>query len=153
MHRRQWRETTGAVCANFIVLLLPQDYPSLALITEKMSENNINLIFAVTNPVVALYQVRSSAVDTIPSCYNIIAQKTKNANINENKYPLLIRSSVFREVHWTSLFFKKKKMKHSWKLHWKSLFAHYSDTEGDKVSFSKTRNTSTSNWCQTVFYT
>lgn len=35
----------------------PQDYPSLALITEKMSENNINLIFAVTNPVVPLYQV------------------------------------------------------------------------------------------------
>uniref|UniRef100_A0A674AEB0 Integrin beta n=1 Tax=Salmo trutta TaxID=8032 RepID=A0A674AEB0_SALTR len=28
------------------------DYPSLALITEKMSENNINLIFAVTSPVV-----------------------------------------------------------------------------------------------------
>lgn len=26
-----------------------------------MSENNINLIFAVTNPVVRLYQVRSSA--------------------------------------------------------------------------------------------
>lgn len=36
---------------------LSQDYPSLALITEKMSENNINLIFAVTNPVVPLYQV------------------------------------------------------------------------------------------------
>lgn len=34
-----------------------QDYPSLALITEKMSENNINLIFAVTNSVVTLYQV------------------------------------------------------------------------------------------------
>uniref|UniRef100_A0A4W5N300 Integrin beta n=1 Tax=Hucho hucho TaxID=62062 RepID=A0A4W5N300_9TELE len=33
------------------------DYPSLALITEKMSENNINLIFAVTNNVVPLYQL------------------------------------------------------------------------------------------------
>lgn len=42
--------------------LVLQDYPSLALITEKMSENNINLIFAVTNPVVPLYQVRTSAV-------------------------------------------------------------------------------------------
>ncbi|XP_041830995.1 integrin beta-3a [Melanotaenia boesemani] len=31
------------------------DYPSLALITEKMSENNINLIFAVTKYVVPLY--------------------------------------------------------------------------------------------------
>lgn len=39
------------------VRFVPQDYPSLALITEKMSENNINLIFAVTNPVVPLYQV------------------------------------------------------------------------------------------------
>lgn len=31
------------------------DYPSLGLITEKMSENNINLIFAVTQYVVPLY--------------------------------------------------------------------------------------------------
>uniref|UniRef100_A0A671MSJ7 Integrin beta n=1 Tax=Sinocyclocheilus anshuiensis TaxID=1608454 RepID=A0A671MSJ7_9TELE len=34
------------------------DYPSLALITEKMSENNINLIFAVTSHVESLYKVR-----------------------------------------------------------------------------------------------
>ncbi|XP_068192612.1 integrin beta-3a isoform X1 [Antennarius striatus] len=32
------------------------DYPSLALMTEKMSENNINLIFAVTSFVVPLYK-------------------------------------------------------------------------------------------------
>ncbi|CAJ1076232.1 integrin beta-3a [Xyrichtys novacula] len=32
------------------------DYPSLGLMTEKMSENNINLIFAVTNYVLPLYQ-------------------------------------------------------------------------------------------------
>ncbi|XP_013878237.1 integrin beta-3 [Austrofundulus limnaeus] len=32
------------------------DYPSLALITDKMSENNINLIFAVTSYVVPLYK-------------------------------------------------------------------------------------------------
>uniref|UniRef100_A0A665UU57 Integrin beta n=1 Tax=Echeneis naucrates TaxID=173247 RepID=A0A665UU57_ECHNA len=38
------------------------DYPSLALITEKMSENNINLIFAVTNPVVPLYQNYSELI-------------------------------------------------------------------------------------------
>ncbi|XP_074512312.1 integrin beta-3a [Sebastes fasciatus] len=31
------------------------DYPSLALMTEKMSENNINLIFAVTDYMVPLY--------------------------------------------------------------------------------------------------
>ncbi len=35
-----------------------QDYPSLALITEKMSENNINLIFAVTSHVESLYKVK-----------------------------------------------------------------------------------------------
>uniref|UniRef100_A0A674ADC5 Integrin beta n=1 Tax=Salmo trutta TaxID=8032 RepID=A0A674ADC5_SALTR len=38
------------------------DYPSLALITEKMSENNINLIFAVTSPVVPLYQNYSELI-------------------------------------------------------------------------------------------
>uniref|UniRef100_A0A4W5N8M7 Integrin beta n=1 Tax=Hucho hucho TaxID=62062 RepID=A0A4W5N8M7_9TELE len=38
------------------------DYPSLALITEKMSENNINLIFAVTNNVVPLYQNYSQLI-------------------------------------------------------------------------------------------
>uniref|UniRef100_A0A8C8DLK9 Integrin beta n=1 Tax=Oryzias sinensis TaxID=183150 RepID=A0A8C8DLK9_9TELE len=38
------------------------DYPSLALITEKMSENNINLIFAVTNSVVTLYQNYSELI-------------------------------------------------------------------------------------------
>ncbi|KAL4659297.1 integrin beta-3 [Arapaima gigas] len=32
------------------------DYPSLALLTQKLSENNINLIFAVTKHVVPLYQ-------------------------------------------------------------------------------------------------
>uniref|UniRef100_A0A665U0R2 Integrin beta n=1 Tax=Echeneis naucrates TaxID=173247 RepID=A0A665U0R2_ECHNA len=38
------------------------DYPSLALITEKMSENNINLIFAVTNYVVPLYKEYSKLI-------------------------------------------------------------------------------------------
>lgn len=37
--------------------LCHQDYPSLGLITEKMSENNINLVFAVTNYVLPLYKV------------------------------------------------------------------------------------------------
>lgn len=36
---------------------MTQDYPSLALITEKMSENNINLVFAVTSFVFPLYKV------------------------------------------------------------------------------------------------
>ncbi|XP_039596750.1 integrin beta-3a [Polypterus senegalus] len=38
------------------------DYPSLALLTEKMSENNINLIFAVTSPVVDLYRNYSELI-------------------------------------------------------------------------------------------
>uniref|UniRef100_A0A8D0CIR9 Integrin beta n=1 Tax=Scleropages formosus TaxID=113540 RepID=A0A8D0CIR9_SCLFO len=38
------------------------DYPSLALINEKMSENNINLIFAVTSHVVPLYQNYSELI-------------------------------------------------------------------------------------------
>ncbi|XP_034045957.1 integrin beta-3a isoform X2 [Thalassophryne amazonica] len=38
------------------------DYPSLALMTEKMSENNINLIFAVTPHVVPLYLEYSNLI-------------------------------------------------------------------------------------------
>ncbi|KAM9784077.1 integrin beta-3-like isoform X2 [Syngnathus typhle] len=38
------------------------DYPSLALLTEKMSENNINLIFAVTKYVVPLYKEYSQLI-------------------------------------------------------------------------------------------
>ncbi|XP_028310664.1 integrin beta-3a [Gouania willdenowi] len=38
------------------------DYPSLALLTDKMSENNINLIFAVTNLVVPLYKEYSKLI-------------------------------------------------------------------------------------------
>uniref|UniRef100_A0A8C9ZJP2 Integrin beta n=1 Tax=Sander lucioperca TaxID=283035 RepID=A0A8C9ZJP2_SANLU len=38
------------------------DYPSLALMTDKMSENNINLIFAVTSYVVPLYQEYSQLI-------------------------------------------------------------------------------------------
>lgn len=37
--------------------LCHQDYPSLGLMTEKMSENNINLVFAVTSFVLPLYKV------------------------------------------------------------------------------------------------
>lgn len=38
------------------------DYPSLALLTEKLSKNNINLIFAVTVRVMALYQSYSQLI-------------------------------------------------------------------------------------------
>uniref|UniRef100_A0AAQ5XBK6 Integrin beta n=1 Tax=Amphiprion ocellaris TaxID=80972 RepID=A0AAQ5XBK6_AMPOC len=38
------------------------DYPSLGLMTEKMSENNINLIFAVTSFVVPLYKEYSKLI-------------------------------------------------------------------------------------------
>ncbi|XP_063759885.1 integrin beta-3a isoform X2 [Eleginops maclovinus] len=38
------------------------DYPSLALMTDKMSENNINLVFAVTSQVVPLYKEYSKLI-------------------------------------------------------------------------------------------
>ncbi|KAM8999040.1 integrin beta-3 [Sarcophilus harrisii] len=38
------------------------DYPSLALMTEKLSQKNINLIFAVTRSVVSLYQNYSELI-------------------------------------------------------------------------------------------
>lgn len=37
-----------------------QDYPSLALMSEKMSENNINLVFAVTKYFYPLYKVNKN---------------------------------------------------------------------------------------------
>uniref|UniRef100_A0A673M0Q3 Integrin beta n=1 Tax=Sinocyclocheilus rhinocerous TaxID=307959 RepID=A0A673M0Q3_9TELE len=42
------------------------DYPSLGMITDKLSENNINLIFAVTKAMVPLYRlIPGSAVGTL----------------------------------------------------------------------------------------
>ncbi|MCV4753361.1 hypothetical protein OFC37_28240, partial [Escherichia coli] len=38
------------------------DYPSLGLMTEKLSQKNINLIFAVTENVVSLYQNYSELI-------------------------------------------------------------------------------------------
>ena len=43
--------------SRLFVSCVLQDYPSLALMNEKMAENNINLIFAVTNIVQPLYKV------------------------------------------------------------------------------------------------
>lgn len=42
---------------NFYLFPPFQDYPSLGLMTEKLSQKNINLIFAVTENVANLYQV------------------------------------------------------------------------------------------------
>lgn len=42
---------------NLHLFPLFQDYPSLGLMTEKLSQKNINLIFAVTENVANLYQV------------------------------------------------------------------------------------------------
>lgn len=47
---------------NIYNLTTVLDYPSLALMTEKMSENNINLIFAVTNYVMPLYKGYSQLI-------------------------------------------------------------------------------------------
>ncbi|XP_063078066.1 integrin beta-3-like isoform X2 [Engraulis encrasicolus] len=47
---------------NMYAMSTVLDYPSLALITEKMSENNINLIFAVTDAVQPLYKNYSELI-------------------------------------------------------------------------------------------
>ncbi|KFW88467.1 Integrin beta-3, partial [Phalacrocorax carbo] len=49
-------------CSRGIASPLPQDYPSLGLMTEKLSQKNINLIFAVTDTVVGLYQNYSELI-------------------------------------------------------------------------------------------
>ncbi|KAJ3607410.1 hypothetical protein NHX12_024461 [Muraenolepis orangiensis] len=47
---------------NMYSMSTTMDYPSLALINDKMSENNINLVFAVTQSVVSLYQNYSELI-------------------------------------------------------------------------------------------
>lgn len=42
---------------GFLYVSFPQDYPSLALLGEKLAENNIFLIFAVTKRHYVLYKV------------------------------------------------------------------------------------------------
>ena len=39
------------------MFLFPQDYPSLGLLGEKLAENNIYLIFAVTRRYYVIYKV------------------------------------------------------------------------------------------------
>ncbi|XP_016357131.1 integrin beta-3-like [Sinocyclocheilus anshuiensis] len=60
------------------------DYPSLALITEKMSENNINLIFAVTSHVESLYTnyselIPGTAVGTLSEDSHNVIQLIQDA--------------------------------------------------------------------------
>uniref|UniRef100_A0A8C2B4J0 Integrin beta n=1 Tax=Cyprinus carpio TaxID=7962 RepID=A0A8C2B4J0_CYPCA len=60
------------------------DYPSLALITEKMSENNINLIFAVTSHVESLYKnyselIPGTAVGTLSEDSHNVIQLIQDA--------------------------------------------------------------------------
>ncbi|XP_017688783.1 PREDICTED: integrin beta-3 [Lepidothrix coronata] len=47
---------------NFYSASTTLDYPSLGLMTEKLSQKNINLIFAVTDTVVGLYQNYSELI-------------------------------------------------------------------------------------------
>lgn len=56
----------GGTCSYGRASPLPQDYPSLGLMTEKLSQKNINLIFAVTDPVVGLYQVTAAVQSHLP---------------------------------------------------------------------------------------
>ncbi len=48
---------------RFLTLLLQQDYPSIGEINQKVTENNINLIFAVVPDQVALYKNLSELVE------------------------------------------------------------------------------------------
>ncbi|XP_028845577.1 integrin beta-3b [Denticeps clupeoides] len=73
------------------------DYPSLALITEKMSENNINLIFAVTNPVQPLYKNYSELIPG--TTVGILSDDSSNViQLILDAYAK-IRSKVELEVH------------------------------------------------------
>ncbi|XP_063040848.1 integrin beta-3-like [Engraulis encrasicolus] len=72
------------------------DYPSLALMTEKLSENNINLIFAVTSYVEPLYKnyselIPGTTVGTLSRDSSNIIQLIKDAYAN-------IRSKVELEL-------------------------------------------------------
>uniref|UniRef100_A0A671X9P3 Integrin beta n=1 Tax=Sparus aurata TaxID=8175 RepID=A0A671X9P3_SPAAU len=73
------------------------DYPSLALMTEKMSENNINLIFAVTSYVLPLYTeysrlIPGTTVGTLSDDSGNVIELIKEA------YEQKIRSKVELEL-------------------------------------------------------
>ncbi|XP_041673033.1 integrin beta-3a [Cheilinus undulatus] len=72
------------------------DYPSLGLITEKMSENNINLIFAVTSYVVQLYKEYSQLIPG--TTVGVLARDSRNViELIEEAYAK-IRSKVELEL-------------------------------------------------------
>uniref|UniRef100_A0A7N8X4W8 Integrin beta n=1 Tax=Mastacembelus armatus TaxID=205130 RepID=A0A7N8X4W8_9TELE len=64
---------------NIYSMSTTMDYPSLALITEKMSENNINLIFAVTNPVNYSELIPGTTVGTLSNDSGNVIQLILNA--------------------------------------------------------------------------
>ncbi|TRY53698.1 hypothetical protein DNTS_008642 [Danionella cerebrum] len=69
---------------NIYNMSTTMDYPSLALITEKMSENNINLIFAVTSHVESLYKnyselIPGTAVGTLSEDSHNVIQLIQDA--------------------------------------------------------------------------
>lgn len=48
--------------------LIPQDYPSIAHLVQKLSENNIQTIFAVTEEFQPVYKVKRMKVLDLSSC-------------------------------------------------------------------------------------
>ncbi|XP_076855858.1 integrin beta-3b isoform X2 [Brachyhypopomus gauderio] len=81
---------------NIYNMSTTMDYPSLALITEKMSENNINLIFAVTETVLPLYKNYS---DLIPgTAVGLLSEDSHNViQLIQDAYAK-IRSKVELEL-------------------------------------------------------
>uniref|UniRef100_A0A4W4GWP9 Integrin beta n=1 Tax=Electrophorus electricus TaxID=8005 RepID=A0A4W4GWP9_ELEEL len=90
---------------NIYNMSTTMDYPSLALITEKMSENNINLIFAVTSPVLSLYKnysnlIPGTAVGTLSEDSRNVIQLIQDAyavSTKETSVFILVSFSV--EAH------------------------------------------------------
>ncbi|OCT62291.1 integrin beta-3 isoform X1 [Xenopus laevis] len=72
------------------------DYPSIGLMTEKLSDKNINLVFAVTNEVLSLYTKYSELIPG--TTVGVLSQDSGNViQLIENSYEK-IRSKVELEV-------------------------------------------------------
>ncbi|TKC47156.1 hypothetical protein EI555_009139, partial [Monodon monoceros] len=70
------------------------DYPSLGLMTEKLSQKNINLIFAVTENVVNLYQPDMSQLHNYPQALalalqTVVVGRLRNSSLLGDRTPSL----------------------------------------------------------------
>lgn len=72
---------------GFYTKSLDQDYPSIALLHQKIRERKANLIFAVTQKNFPLYEQLSGALPDISSTVGVLADDSRNiVQLIEDEY-------------------------------------------------------------------